>query len=458
MCSYVGFTVSNTTLKSNNISLFELLNKIKKLLLVKGGDEFKTLIKVGDFIRVKKECEFTTQESTELLNFLNLSNTQKITFAFFSRLTPEMEIDNKNRMNDNIQPYINKVNESIIMVHGTIPKAEEFQSGIEVDTDLFLYNVPEKVIDYVTKVDGKISMLEITKDGRFKWFDNGLGCYKIDYHNIDIYTNINIEFNYIEPIKLDSIKYYNPYRFNKIKAVALFSGGLDITCSIQKHLQKFYMVDLNEIELLYFDWGTRASKQEIEAGKKFLKLYEEKIINMGYNSKIFKHTIIDVKNMFKNILSGCGLTTTRLIDKNATGAGTHEAEAAISYVPFRNQFLITMAAAYLEQHNPNDFVDIIIGGNLSEGMIYLDNSETFINNMDKTIKVGGQKSINFKVVAPYVNRTKTSIVEDAIQNNFILDTVYSCYFPKEDGSECKECGSCLLKYKALERGKNGSKS
>ena len=459
MCSYVGFALKNKDVlrSDDNIRYLKgLFQKIPKLLKVKGGDEYKTVIRIGDFTTQYDTCEFTDEKINKLINFMKSDNDLVVSFAFFSRLTPEMELTGTNRNQKNSQPYINEINDSIIMVHGTIPKAEEMDKRAEVDTDLFLYHEPKAVIDYVTKVDGKISMLEITKYGIIKWFDNGLGCYSNEYGPFTIYTNINLPIaDYIQK-KLKSDFNYNPYKTNRYKLLALFSGGLDITCSLQRYFFDLpNKSSLDEIELLYFDWGTRASKKEIEAGLKFKKIYSKKLIDSGWKGIKFKHTIIDVTNMFKNILSGVGLTTTRLIDNDATGAGTHEAEAAISYVPFRNQFLITMAAAYAEQHNPNDKVDIILGGNLSEGMVYLDTSETFLNNINKTIKVGGQKSINFNVVAPYINRTKTHIVKDAIFHRFNLETAYSCYFPKEDGSECMECGSCLLKHEALKRGQNG---
>jgi 7-cyano-7-deazaguanine synthase len=164
------------------------------------------------------------------------------------------------------------------------------------------------------------------------------------------------------------------------------------------------------------------------------------------------HEVIPVTDMFRNILGACN-TTVRLNDTNAIGAGSHEAEAAISYVPFRNQFLLTLAAAKAEQLYPNEKVIFILGANLSEGMIYLDNSEPFITSMNQVVKVGGQSCLNFEVVAPFVNRTKTDMVKYAIKHHYDLSTVYSCYFPKEDGQPCGECGSCLLHDNALARSK-----
>jgi len=227
----------------------------------------------------------------------------------------------------------------------------------------------------------------------------------------------------------------------------LFSGGLDITCALQQDIIDVNKYDsISNIDLVYFDWFTVAAKQEIAAGAKFAEHLSNK-----YETK---HSVIEVPNMFKDILSAAGLTNTRLTDTDAVGAESAEAESAISYVPFRNTFLLTLAAARAEQLYPHKNVRFILGANLTEGMIYLDNSEPFILAMNNIVKLGGQACENFEVIAPFVNHTKTKMLEQARLHEFKLDTAFSCYFPNEDGSECGVCGSCILKNTALDNTKD----
>lgn len=386
-----------------------------------------------------------------------------VTLVAFSRLAPEMEVDAK--QNTLSQPYLNTKYKTITMVHGTIPKAEEFVPEVQVDTDIFMHRSFQDCINYTEQVGGKISAVQIpmTKLSTILWYDNGLG--RFEYKSMDgkvwIGTNINL-FNHfyywaksfmLQPAPYIQLVFPKTLILAKSRIISLFSGGLDITCStlnvIETKLKQ--RSQLKSVDLWYFDWGTRASAEEQAAGQRFKDKLEKDFATNGSTATV-NYEVIPTEGMFRNILQACD-TTVRLTDKDATGAGHHEAEAAISYVPYRNQFLLTLAAAKAEQLYPGENVTIVIGANLSEGMVYLDNSESFVDAINKTIKVGGQRTYNFEVVAPFVNRTKTDMVAECLKRGYDLSTAFSCYFPV-DGKECGVCGSCLLKQRALERGGN----
>lgn len=396
-----------------------------------------------------------------------------VTLVAFSRLAPEMEVAAKD--NTLSQPYLNIADRTITMVHGTIPKAEEFVPGVQVDTDIFMHRSFQDCVDYTELVGGKISAVQIqlTKLGTILGYDNGLGQFEFESRDKKVWigTNINIfnhlqwwEYMYFTQLRDPYIKPVYPKTLGRSNSriISLFSGGLDITCSTLQILDNIddYVCPgtLKSVDLWYFDWGTRASAEEQAAGK----LFKDKLVkgfaastangNEDFVSTVVNYEVIPTEGMFRNILQACD-TTVRLTDKDATGAGHHEAEAAISYVPYRNQFLLTLAAAKAEQLYPGETVIIVIGANLSEGMVYLDNSESFVDAINKTIRVGGQRTNYFEVVAPFVNRTKTEMVAECLNSGFDLSTAFSCYFPV-NGKECGTCGSCLLKQRALERGGN----
>jgi len=423
MCSFVKVYGKASKVK-------DIIPEIYEMLKIKGGDESAVII---------ERQKFTSRISYNNLPEDNIwednisqicSNESYYNFFFFSRLTPEMEEPSTFK-----QPYITS-NNDIVMVHGTIPRAEEIAKekniNISVDTEIFQHLPFYDAIEQVQNTGGKISAVSLKHH-----YNSGLGLYKYSYKDLELISNIDIGYFNKKELPIDTID------DSTIKLVSLYSGGLDITCATQKALAEN---DYESAELWYFDWGTVANAEEIKAGELAAKEYSK----IYYLSVDFK--IIDVKDYFSNLLEVCGLKDIRLMNKNSIGAGEAEAEAAISYVPFRNTQLLTLAAARCEQLYPNELVDICIGANLSEGMIYLDNSETFVTTMSKLVKVGGQECSGFNVIAPYVNRTKTAMVKDANENHYLLSS-FSCYFPV-NGEPCGKCGSCLLKENALKRAEN----
>lgn len=471
MCSMVSiintperlYKFFNSTYKTSDLNNQKTgFDIIKDILDVKGGDEYGFVIGYKGMFKFFYNMSNIENDILTLLYELKKNTNKDIFIQGFSRLTPEMEGQSNLK-----QPYFNIKRDSIITVHGTIPKAEDYDKFINIDTEIFQNtNYLTDAIDFVETQNGKISLMELSFENNnndivLRNYTNGLGLYSFrleDYYNnmyIDFLTNINLSKNKLD---IENQIYFknelkNSMIFDKqkpIRIISLFSGGLDIACSTQMVIQnniENIIKTKGSIDLWYFDWGTNATDNEISAGRKYKESLSKK-----YNTEVI-HEIIDVKNIFKDIIkNSTGKTSTRLNDKKSTGAGSHEAEAAISYVPMRNTLLLTMAAAKAEQLYPNDKCIFVIGANLSEGMIYLDNSETFINNINRTIKVAGQNTYNFEVQAPFVNVTKTKMLKIAQENNFIIEDSFSCYFPN-NGEPCGECGSCILRENAINRNK-----
>ena len=469
MCSMVGiintpeklYKFFSSTYKTKDLKEqktgFDIL---KDILDVKGGDEYSFVIGYNNMYRFFNGIKNTEAEMVTALYDLKKNTNINIFIQCFSRLTPEMEGSSNLK-----QPYYNIKRNSIVTVHGTIPKAEDYDKFINVDTEIFQNaEYLTEAVEFVESQNGKISLIELNFENNnndivLRNYTNGLGLYEFrleDYYNnmyIDFLTNINLTKN---PLDIVNQVYFknelkNSRIFNKqkpVRIISLFSGGLDIACSTQMAIDEYsnnIRKTKGSIDLWYFDWGTNASDEEISAGRKYKETLSKK-----YDLEVI-HEIIDVKNIFKDYIKiTTGRDSTRLNNKKAVGAGSHEAEAAVSYVPMRNTLLLTMAAAKAEQLYPDDKCIFIIGANLSEGMIYLDNSETFINSINTTLKVAGQHTYNFKVYAPFVNQTKTKMLKIAKENNYLIDDSFSCYFPVM-GEPCGKCGSCILRENAIKR-------
>lgn len=474
MCTIIGGKINydpKLIIENKGVNYFR--NIIKQLvseIYTKGGDYIKVLIFTDKKSEKPKELYYDgkIKEVLEeaLYKELLITGPKKISrsFLIFSRLTPEMELDINNE-DIILQPY-KTIDGNYIIAHGTIPLKDDPISKNMVDTEILKYQLNLKdSINLVETLNGKIAIIKyFPNEDKFETMNNGLGVYHYtDLNCISYFSNINYKSEHI--FKIDDILPYENYsdgiplkeKTNK-RIVSLFSGGLDTLVSTHVHLIE---TDPKSIDLLYFDWGTNARTSEIEAGNKYIKHLD----NLPNLTKINKgYEVIDVKDMFLNILKVAGLTKTRIADPDAKGLGQGEAEEAISYVPVRNSMLINLAVAWAEQKYPNEEVDIVIGANLSEGMIYADNSTSFIDAKNLEIKYIGQKTSKFNLVAPFANVTKTEMLRRAkiITDNYEsiskssnmavpIHLAYSCYFPKKDGSACNECGSCLLRNAAIIR-------
>jgi 7-cyano-7-deazaguanine synthase len=140
-------------------------------------------------------------------------------------------------------------------------------------------------------------------------------------------------------------------------------------------------------------------------------------------------------------------------------ADSAETESPLSYVPYRNtQFAILLASKAEALHLQN--VDILFGLNLSEGMVFMDNSEGWLEAINQTIKLGGKDfeyTGTYEVIAPYYPRTKTNMLKE-FKEDFgfapleqLLLLSKSCYYPNPDGTPCGKCGSCILREKAIQK-------
>jgi len=363
MCSVVGLIGKAKDFKKylsiNN------LNKLKTILDVKGGDEYSAIIIKDEYFK-----RFDTLNFKDLNTHFNSSifnENDYIKIMLFSRLTPEMEKENTVFK----QPYFNEKENTIVAIHGTIPKAEEF-CDVNIDTEIFKYKPLKDSIEYTEKVGGKISLLSFNiTNFEINTYHNGLGMYNYDINSLEPNTDFNISMLTnidLEPIisydykqisqnifSNDNNIYYisnkrkkeNNVKLSTIpkkRIISLFSGGLDITCSTLNVLDNMFV---DSIDLWYFDWGSNARVGEIKALHNFYELlnyiYDKTNIDLYYEE-------LDISTIISNTLQICtGKSTTRLSDSKSKGAGSHEAEAAISYVPFRNTLLLTLAAAKAEQ-------------------------------------------------------------------------------------------------------------
>lgn len=196
------------------------------------------------------------------------------------------------------------------------------------------------------------------------------------------------------------------------KSIVLLSGGLDSLVSLG--LKK---VELNVTLALTFDYGQKSAKQEIEASKKICEYYG------------IEHVVIRL-DWLKSI------TQTSLVsdEKIPTGEALNDANQSMKsvWVPNRNGLFLNIAGSYADSYG-YDF--ILIGANKEEAQTFSDNTQEFIDAVNKEFEYSTQNAP--KVVAPLINNVKNDIVMLALDAGVPLELTRSCY----QGGE-KHCGIC----------------
>lgn len=186
-------------------------------------------------------------------------------------------------------------------------------------------------------------------------------------------------------------------------AIVLLSGGLDSCVSLALIRESF-----ENILTLTFDYGQKSRIHEIETSRKISEYYsvENKLISIPFLSEVCSSNKDDM------------------------------------YVPNRNALFVNIAACYAESMGYNF---IVLGANKEESAVYKDNSSNFVSAINASFKNSMNASI--ELIAPLINMDKTEIVKTAININFPLELVYTCYLG--ENKNCGECDSCKMFKNAL---------
>lgn len=211
-------------------------------------------------------------------------------------------------------------------------------------------------------------------------------------------------------------------RFQPNRAIVVCSGGLDST-SLIGYAKKHH----DEIKLVHFDYGCKATKKEIAAIKKISARVdvEYDILNLDYtkfkgNSTLFK-------------------------DDEIT-SGIDGVEYALDWVYARNLIMLSIATGYAEA---NGFGYIYLGSNLEESGAYPDNEEQFIIDFNNLLYGAVNNGYKLEVKTPLGGLMKKEIVEFGMQWNSPIGLSWSCYNNQEH--HCGKCAPCYMRKKAFER-------
>ncbi len=206
------------------------------------------------------------------------------------------------------------------------------------------------------------------------------------------------------------------------KALVVCSGGLDSVVSATYAQRKLGY----EIELIHFQYGSRAEGPEVDAVKACAEF-------LGVPLKLFPLPVYQKGD-------------SPLLDSDSKVAGGEAgAEFAHEWVPARNLLLLSVATAYAEA---NGFEVIVLGNNLEEAGAYPDNEPEFIARFNDLLPFAVGDGKLMEVIMPVGNLMKHEIVKLGHDIGAPMDLTWSCY--RANALHCGTCGPCFMRRTAFE--------
>lgn len=217
-----------------------------------------------------------------------------------------------------------------------------------------------------------------------------------------------------------------------MKALVLFSGGIDSTTALALACEKYGKENVIALSVSY---GQKHTK-EIEAAISIAKHYA------------VEQLFLDLSLIFQ--YSNCSLLkqSSEAVPESSYSEQIKQTEGKTpvsTYVPFRNGLFLSVAASIALS---KDCSVIYYGAHADDaaGAAYPDCSVEFNEAMNKAIYEGSGKQL--KIEAPFVGKNKADIVAIGLKLNAPYELTWSCY--EGNDKPCGKCGTCIDRQKAFE--------
>ncbi|MBC8451645.1 MAG: 7-cyano-7-deazaguanine synthase QueC [Rhodospirillaceae bacterium] len=222
--------------------------------------------------------------------------------------------------------------------------------------------------------------------------------------------------------------------------LVLLAGGLDSPNAAAWALDKGM-----KVSAVSFDYG-QTHRQELDAATAIAS-------RLGLS-----HSIVDV-SFYRDLAAHSSLTQPQNLVMPSDRSAAEMADGIPpTYVPLRNTFFLTMAAAWLESKAlaeieingvdaSNLEATLVIAANAIDYSGYPDCRPEFYTAITESLrlgsKLGTQYGVPFTIATPLIDKSKADIVRLAGRLNAPIDETWSCYVAGE--SPCGHCDSCLLR-------------
>jgi len=208
-----------------------------------------------------------------------------------------------------------------------------------------------------------------------------------------------------------------------MKALVLFSGGLDSTVCLALAIEKYGAENVTALSISY---GQKHTK-ETKAAQEIAKYY-------GVRLKTLDLALIFADSDCPLLIAGKGDIPKETYAEQQMHSG---GKPVSTYVPFRNGLFLSSAASIAISL---DCGVIFYGAHSDDaaGNAYPDCSREFNDAINSAIYIGSGNQL--KVEAPFVSKTKADVVAEGIRLGVPFEMTWSCY---EGGEKpCGKCGTC----------------
>jgi 7-cyano-7-deazaguanine synthase len=206
-----------------------------------------------------------------------------------------------------------------------------------------------------------------------------------------------------------------------MKAVVLFSGGLDSTVLVHHLLQ-----EKADLKLLSIDYGQRHHKEIISS----TQIAE----SLGV-----PHFVLSLPSLGQ-LLGGSALT-----DQEISLPEGHYAEESMkaTVVPNRNMILLSLAAGHAISLK---YDTVAYAAHAGDHTIYPDCRPEFADSMAHALTLADWSSIN--LLRPFVHWSKADLVRHGKKIGVPFEKTWSCYAGGD--VHCGKCGTCVERKEAFE--------
>ena len=208
--------------------------------------------------------------------------------------------------------------------------------------------------------------------------------------------------------------------FQLMKALVLFSGGLDSTV-LATQMKR----DAEETRLLSINYGQRHAKE------------------LNHSQRVAKH--LDLPHEILNLSQlGAILGGSSLTDKSLALPEGHYAEESMksTVVPNRNMILLALAGGHALSLG---FDTIAYAAHAGDHTIYPDCRPEFADAMDTALSLADWNTLSLH--RPFVDMTKSDLVSLGTELDAPLHLTWSCYAGNE--IHCGKCGTCVERKEAF---------
>jgi len=208
----------------------------------------------------------------------------------------------------------------------------------------------------------------------------------------------------------------------KSKAVCLVSGGMDSAVTLAIALGEY------DVYALHVMYGQRTQERELQSFRDLIAYYgieNSMIISMDYLERIGASALTDKSIEVPSKESPMGVIP-------------------ITYVPFRNAQLLSVAVAWAEAIGASK---VFIGAVEEDSSGYPDCREVFFKAFNLAVKEGTRPESKIEIVTPVLHMKKSEIVKKGIELKVPFELTWSCY--KNSDKPCGECESCVLRLRAF---------